>query len=141
MPCTAFGISSVNFTGLLFARWRTAAIAAGWPRWRRRQFQKPAPGCGRSRRPYDLRHSFVSLRIQEGQLTIIEVAEQLGHSVSTTLETSSHVIAEFRGAGAVDADEVIATRAPPRRAVMGSAVDPERTPRTETARPAPTPER
>jgi integrase len=48
--------------------------------WRRRQFQKLAPDCGLSRRPYDLRHSFVSLLIQEGRLSIVEIAEQLGHN-------------------------------------------------------------
>lgn len=35
-------------------------------------------------------------------------ALQLGHSVSMTLDTYSHVIAEFRGAGAIDPDEVVA---------------------------------
>jgi hypothetical protein len=75
--------------------------------WRRRQFQKLAPDCGLSRRPYDLRHSFVSLLIQEGRLSIVEIAEQLGHSVSMTLDTYSHVIAEFRGAGSVDPGEAI----------------------------------
>lgn len=90
--------------------------------WRRRQFQKLAPACGLSRRPYDLRHSFVSLLIQEGRLSIVEIAEQLGHSASMTLDTYSHVIAEFRGAGSVDPDEAIqAARAAVKR---GEGIEP-----------------
>jgi integrase len=51
----------------------------GYRNWRRRQFQKLAPSRGLSRRPYDLRHSFVSLLTQEGRVSVVEIAEQLGH--------------------------------------------------------------
>jgi hypothetical protein len=54
--------------------------------------QKLAPACGLGAHAYDLRHSFASLRIQEGRPTIVEVAEQLGQ----------RVIAEFKGGGQVD---------------------------------------
>ena len=76
--------------------------------WRRRTFQPHAKPCGLSSRPYDLRHSLASLRIQEGRLSIVEIAEQLGHSPAMTLRTYAHVIDEFRGAGKVDPDELIA---------------------------------
>lgn len=46
--------------------------------WRRRIFRPLAPSCGLSTRPYDLRHSFASMRIQEDRLSIVELAEQLG---------------------------------------------------------------
>jgi hypothetical protein len=38
-------------------------------------------------RPYDLRHSYASLRIQEDRLSIVELAEQLGHSAPTRRRT------------------------------------------------------
>jgi integrase len=50
-----------------------------------------------SPRPYDLRHALVSLRIHEGELSIVELAEQLGHSTQTMLRTYAHVIAELKG--------------------------------------------
>src|SRR4051812_9040859 len=76
--------------------------------WRRRHYRPGAEACGLGPRPYDLRHSFASLRIQEGRLTIVELAEQLGHSPTMTLNTYAHVIAEFRGGGRVDPDALIA---------------------------------
>ena len=45
-------------------------------------------------RPYDLRHSFVSLLIAEGH-NIVEVARQAGHSPTMSLDTYAHVIDEF----------------------------------------------
>jgi integrase len=45
-------------------------------------------------RPYDLRHSFASLLIAEGR-SIVEVAEQLGHAPTMSLDTYGHVFAEF----------------------------------------------
>lgn len=49
-----------------------------------------------SRRPYDLRHTWVSLRIAEGRLSIAEIAEQLGDIPSTVLDTYAHVLHEWR---------------------------------------------
>jgi integrase len=57
-------------------------------------------------RPYDLRHSFASLLIQEG-VQIIEVARQLGHSPTMTLEVYAHVFDEFDPAERVPAEEAI----------------------------------
>ena len=45
-------------------------------------------------RPYDLRHSFVSLLINEG-VSIAEVARQAGHSPQTCWSTYTHVFDEF----------------------------------------------
>lgn len=49
--------------------------------WRNRQFAPAllAVGLGR-RRPYDLRDSFASLLIREQRTSIVELANQLGHS-------------------------------------------------------------
>jgi integrase len=59
-------------------------------------------------RPYDLRHSFASLLIQEG-VQIIEVARQLGHSPTMTLEVYAHVFDEFDPAERMSAEEAIRT--------------------------------
>ena len=48
------------------------------------------------------------MRIQEGRLTIVEIAEQLGHSPAMMLRTYAHVIDGLRGAGKVDPDELVA---------------------------------
>jgi integrase len=51
-----------------------------WRNWRQRVFAPVASAVGLDRfRPYDLRHSFVSLLFAEGR-TVIEVARQAGHS-------------------------------------------------------------
>jgi integrase len=63
--------------------------------WRRRTFQAKAAKIGRLHaRPYDLRHSFVSLLIAEGR-TVIDVAGQAGHSPETCLRYYAHLFAEF----------------------------------------------
>lgn len=69
-----------------------------WDNWRNRAF-KPAladTGVPMSTRPYDLRHTCVSLRVMQGD-NVIEIADDLGHNVSMTLDTYSHVIGEYRG--------------------------------------------
>jgi integrase len=56
-----------------------------WRNWRRRVFQPAAKAAGLgATRPYDLRHSFVSLLIAERR-TIIDVARQAGHSPTMAL--------------------------------------------------------
>ena len=57
--------------------------------------------------PYDLRHSFASLLIHEGRLSVVEIAQQLGHSPTMTLNTYGHVIAELAEAEKVSAEELI----------------------------------
>lgn len=66
--------------------------------WRNRSF-KPVT---RIARPYDLRHAFASLLLHEGR-SVIEVAEQLGHSATVCLDTYGHVIRELAGARRVKA--------------------------------------
>lgn len=66
--------------------------------WRRLTYVPSAQNVGLpSRRPYDLRHTWVSLRIAEGRLSIAEIAEEIGDIPSTVLDTYAHVIREWRG--------------------------------------------
>ncbi|MGZ8795057.1 MAG: tyrosine-type recombinase/integrase, partial [Gaiellaceae bacterium] len=70
-------------------------------------FQCAADAAGLAEiRPYDLRHSFVSLLIAEGR-NIVEVARQAGHSPSMALDTYGHVFDELDGAKRRPAAEVI----------------------------------
>jgi integrase len=63
--------------------------------WRRRIYTPAASAAGVERpRPYDLRHSFVSLLIAEGH-NVVEVARQAGHSPKMALDTYAHVFEEF----------------------------------------------
>ena len=81
---------------LLFAKpdggaWRTD----DWNNWRNRRFFPSAEAAGLGHpRPYDLRHSFASLMIREQRASIVELAEQLGHAPTMTLNTYAHVFAE-----------------------------------------------
>ena len=45
-------------------------------------------------RPHDLRHAFAPLLIHEGRLSIVEIAAQLGHNPTVSLDTYAHVMAE-----------------------------------------------
>lgn len=94
---------------LLFSRsdgrpWRTD----DWDNWRNRHFFPAARDAGLGRpRPYDLRHSFASLLIREQRTSIVELADQLGHAPTMTLDTYSHVFAEHRREEPVDITEWI----------------------------------
>ena len=57
-------------------------------------------------RPYDLRHSFVSLLLTEGA-TVVEVARQAGHSPAMTLSTYAHLFEELDGADRHSAEDKI----------------------------------
>lgn len=87
--------------------------------WRRRVFQPAVVAAGAGQyvqagktrryvgpRPYDLRHSFVSLLVAEG-LDIANVAKQAGHTVEECARTYVHVFEEFDPAEKVPADEAI----------------------------------
>lgn len=75
--------------------------------WRADVFRPVARSVGlEGTRIYDLRHSFASLLLAEGR-NPVEVAEQLGHAPSRTLDTYAHVIAELRGRKEVRADTEI----------------------------------
>ncbi len=94
---------------LLFPRpdglpWRTD----DWDNWRNRRFNPAAARAGLVRpRPYDLRHSFASLMVREQRTSVVELAEQLGHAPTMTLNTYAHVFAEHRRTQPVDANEWI----------------------------------
>ena len=57
-------------------------------------------------RPYDLRHSFVSLLIAQGA-TVVEVARQAGHAPTMTLDTYAHLFDELADAPNTSADDFI----------------------------------
>jgi integrase len=67
--------------------------------WRRRVFYPAAKRAGLPEElvPYDLRHTYASLLIWEGKLSIVEIAAQMGHSPRMLLGTYAHVIAELSG--------------------------------------------
>jgi integrase len=70
-----------------------------WRYWRRRVFRPAARSAGLDSpvRPYDLRHSFVSLLLAEGA-NVVEIARQAGHSPTMTLSTYAHLFDETAGA-------------------------------------------
>ena len=87
--------------------------------WRKRIHRPAALNAGlKAGRPYDLRHSFVSLLIHEG-VSIVEVARQAGHSPEECLRTYAHTFEEFDPAERTPAATVI-THARGRR--LGSNV-------------------
>ena len=76
--------------------------------WRRRVYQPTARALSlATTRPYDLRHAFASLMLHEGRLSIVELAHQLGHSPTMTLNTYGHVIAELKGGPRRSAEDQI----------------------------------
>ena len=86
----------------------------GWPwspasykNWHRRMFRSATAAAGLTgARPYDLRHSFVSLLIADGH-NVVEVARQACHSPKMALDTYAHVFEEFDPTQRVDAVERI----------------------------------
>jgi integrase len=81
--------------------------ADAYRNWRRRIYVPAAVACGVTNpRPYDLRHSFVSLLIHEGR-SVVEVARQAGHSPKMALDTYAHVFDEFALEDRLPAEEQI----------------------------------
>jgi integrase len=75
--------------------------------WRKRNWAPAAKAAGvDGTRPYDLRHSFVSLLINEG-LNIAEVARQAGHSAEECVRTYVHVFDEFDAGKRIRAEDAI----------------------------------
>ena len=75
--------------------------------WRRRRFDPAAHEAGlNGSRPYDLRHSFASLMIQAGY-SAVELAAELGHAPTLTLNTYAHVFSEFARGERVDPERTI----------------------------------
>jgi integrase len=81
--------------------------AGQWNRWTQGTFRAAKLAVGLpNARAYDLRHSFVSLLIHEGQ-SILEVARQAGHSPQTCLRDYGHLFDEFDPAERETAEAVI----------------------------------
>jgi integrase len=75
--------------------------------WHRRIFRPATAAAGLTgARPYDLRHSFVSLLIAEGH-NVVEVARQAGHSPKVALDRYAHVFEEFDPTERIDVAECI----------------------------------
>jgi hypothetical protein len=80
--------------------------------WRKRVYVPAADSAGvEAPRPFDLRHSFASLLIDEGRHSIVDIAAHLGHDATLTLSTYAHVVAELRDAPKLSAEEQISRRA------------------------------
>ena len=78
-----------------------------WRNWRSRVFKPTAEAAGLTESvPYDLRHSFASLLINEGY-SVAEVARQMGNSLTVTLDTYAHVFEEFDPGSRLKAGEAI----------------------------------
>ena len=78
-----------------------------WRNWRNRVYRPLTEAAGLADgRPYDLRHSFASLLIQEG-VSAVEVARQVGNSPTVTLDTYAHVFEEFDPADRLPAEAAI----------------------------------
>ena len=73
--------------------------------WRKRVFKPAAVPVGIAR-PYDLRHSYASLRFAE-RANPAEIADEMGHSLEVLFNTYAHVIAELKGVGPVSAEALI----------------------------------
>jgi integrase len=88
-----------------------------WQSWHRDAWHPACRVAGlENARPYDLRHSFVSLLIHEGR-SVVDVARQAGHSPTMTLDVYAHVFDEFDISERVSAEDQIAQA---RRDVSGS---------------------
>jgi integrase len=103
--CSRVGDSDLIFQGQEGAPWSESA----WRNWRRRSFAKAAAAVGlHGARPYDLRHSFVSLMIAEGR-GVIDVARQAGHSPTMALDVYGHVFDDWDPADRISAEERVST--------------------------------
>jgi integrase len=106
-----------------------------WRNWRQRIFEPAVESAGLIRiRPYDLRHSFVSLLIAEGR-SAVEVARQAGHSATMALDTYGHVFDELDGAERISAEQAIQkARAEARATLVRPAPDRVAPKKNETPR-------
>ena len=84
--------------------------------WRTRRFMPAAEAVGMpDARPYDLRHTYASLRLAEQRLSLREIADQMGNSLATLASTYAHVIADLKGQRPADPDVLIAKARNPKR--------------------------
>ncbi len=81
--------------------------ATDYRNWRRRRFDPAVERSGLARtRPYDLRHSYASLMVQAGY-SPVELAAELGHSPTLTLDTYAHLFSEFARGHRLDPEHAI----------------------------------
>jgi integrase len=83
--------------------------------WRRRVYQPVTDALGLPAQPYALRHSFVSLLIQEGR-DFREEARLAGHGPEVCARTYAHLFDEWDGAARVPAEDAIRLARKGRRA-------------------------
>jgi integrase len=97
-----------NDSALVFPRRDgTAWTDCDYRNWRKRVFADAAKAVGlEAFRPYDLRHSFVSLLIAEGA-SVLEVARQAGHSPTMALNVYGHIIEELADGERLSAETAI----------------------------------
>ena len=82
---------------LVFPRVRVGGVwnENAYRSWRRKVFSEAVASAKLpATRPYDLRHSFASLLIAEGR-SVLDVADQLGHAPTMTLDVYGHVFADL----------------------------------------------
>ncbi len=81
--------------------------------WRRRRFDPAVERAGLPvTRPYDLRHSYASLMVQAGY-SAVELATELGHAPTLTLDTYAHVFSEFARGERIDPNQAVAAARDP----------------------------
>jgi hypothetical protein len=98
-PCSAWLVFPTAHGGV----WNDRA----WQTWHRDAWVPACSAIGLQRvRPYDLRHSFVSLLIHEGR-SVVDVARQAGHSPTMAIDVYAHVFDEFDPSERVTAAEEI----------------------------------
>lgn len=112
------------FLGAAGTPWR----ASDWNDWRTRAWQPACEAIGlatiaytttvvngkhrttrkyRGPVPYHLRHSFASLLIHEGQHSLVQISEWLGHSTTILLANYAHVISDVAGRSLLPSDQAI----------------------------------
>lgn len=78
---------------------------SGWSNWRRRVWHgtEDKPGVApEGMTPYALRHAFCSLLIRDDKLSLMEQADQAGHSVVVHLRDYGHLFRELKGKGSAE---------------------------------------
>jgi integrase len=91
-----------------YKNWQRNAVKTERSRRPASIFAAAATAIGRpDATPYFLRHTYASLRLAEQRLSLQEIAEEMGHTVEVLARTYAHVIAEYRGQGPIDPDNLI----------------------------------
>jgi integrase len=93
--CEAIGLATIT---------HTTSVLGGKPK-TTRHYRGPIP--------YHLRHSFASLLIHEGQHSLVQISEWLGHSTLTLLRNYAHVIADLAGRSLLPEHVIKTARAAP----------------------------